>query len=66
MKIVLESLRFLLIFFISLTILSLITHLAFIMSGVDPEKYSWIAIVGAFIFMFVLYRNRGGERNITT
>ncbi|WP_117170310.1 hypothetical protein [Paraliobacillus sediminis] len=59
MKIVLESLRFYLIFFIFGTILTFITHLVFFTIGVDPEKFSWIAIVGAFIFMFVLYRNRG-------
>lgn len=59
MKIVLESLRFYFIFFIFLTILVFITHLVLFAIGVDPEKYSWIAIVGAFITNLLLYKNRG-------
>ncbi|WP_416150830.1 hypothetical protein ACM26V_07645 [Salipaludibacillus sp. HK11] len=59
MRIVLESLRFIFIFFILSTILGVVTHLILLSIGVNADKYSWTAVFGVFLLMFALYRNRG-------
>lgn len=59
MKIVLESLRFTAIVFILLPIFGLLTHLIYPLINMNPEKYEWTALIGVFIVMFFIYRNRG-------
>ncbi|RKL66555.1 hypothetical protein CR203_14800 [Salipaludibacillus neizhouensis] len=59
MRIVLESLRFIGIYFLLLTILGVITYLILSSFGLNAEKYSWTAIVSAFILIFVLYKKMG-------
>ncbi len=59
MKIVLETLRFIFIFFILSTIFSGIYHLAFSETMSDAEKYSWCIFAVSFIFMLVLYGRMG-------
>ncbi|MCT2535312.1 hypothetical protein NC661_21110 [Aquibacillus koreensis] len=59
MRVVLESLRFVIIFSLLWTMIGAITHLTLLSLGVIVEPYIWIAFVGVLIFMFALYRNRG-------
>ncbi|GIN59966.1 hypothetical protein J8TS2_42850 [Lederbergia ruris] len=58
MKIILESLRFMFIFLMLLTILGGIAHLTFSSIGI-AENYDWIAMIVAFSLTFVLYRYKG-------
>src|SRR5690625_161686 len=59
MKIILETLRFTLIFFVLSTIIGMITQISFLAIGIDPDKYSWIAIIGVFMLTFTIYRHKG-------
>ncbi|WP_162632573.1 hypothetical protein [Paraliobacillus zengyii] len=59
MKIVWESLRFILIFTILMLILGFITDLILLMIGLTAEIYRSIAIIAAFIITCLLYKKKG-------
>ncbi|WP_062049411.1 hypothetical protein [Bacillus sp. JCM 19034] len=59
MRVILETIRFVFIFFISLTILGILLQLIYLFAGVDTDKYDWTVIAAGLIFMFLLYKNRG-------
>ncbi len=59
MRIILELLRFSLIFFALSTMIGIITQITFLATGIDPEKHGWISVIIVFILIFALYRNKG-------
>lgn len=59
MKIILEALRFTLVFFILSAIIGMITHISFLEIGIAPDKYSWIGIIGVFMLTFAIYKHKG-------
>ncbi len=62
MRIVLESLRFVFIFSVLLTIIGVVFHLALLSIGFHADAYAWIGMVSSLILTFILYRNRGWEK----
>lgn len=62
MKIILETLRFILLFSVLSTVIGIITQITFLAIGIDPNKYGWIAIFIAFIFMIRLYKNKNWDK----
>ncbi|OEF95977.1 hypothetical protein [Desulfuribacillus alkaliarsenatis] len=58
MRVVLELLRIILIFAILATILGYIPDYIYSKLGIDTNKYGWTSIIGVFILIFVLYRNK--------
>lgn len=58
MRITLELLRIIFIFFIPMLILGGVFENLYINMGNGAEKYSWLSLIAIFIFMFVLYRNK--------
>jgi|SRR5690625_536543 len=62
MKILIETLRFTLVFFVLSTIIGMITEISFLAIGIDPDKYSWIAIIGVFMLTIAIYRHKDWGR----
>ena len=58
MKIILETLRFTLIFFVLSTMIGMIIEISSLTIGVAPNQYSWIAIIGVFMLTFAIYRHK--------
>lgn len=58
MRVLLELLRIIFIFSILATLLGGIPHAVYSNIGIDTDKYGWTAMIGVFILIFVLYRNR--------
>lgn len=56
MKIILESLRFMLIYFLFAAISGFIFFFMFSVIGANPEKYDWIVFIVALIVTLVLYK----------
>ncbi|RXJ04398.1 hypothetical protein DS745_03160 [Anaerobacillus alkaliphilus] len=58
MRVVLELLRIIFIFAILVTVLGGIPYGIYSSIGINTDKYGWTAILGVFILIFVLYRNK--------
>ncbi|QOY36620.1 hypothetical protein AWH56_002790 [Anaerobacillus isosaccharinicus] len=58
MRVLLELLRIIFIFAILATLLGGIPHAIYSNIGIDTDKYGWTAMLGVFIIIFVLYRNK--------
>ncbi len=58
MRVLLELLRIIFIFAILATLIGGMPHAIYSNMGIDTEKYGWTAMLGVFILIFVLYRNK--------
>ncbi|OIJ09070.1 hypothetical protein BKP35_17305 [Anaerobacillus arseniciselenatis] len=58
MRVLLELLRIIFIFAILATLLGGIPHAIYSNIGINTDKYGWIAMLGVFLLIFVLYRNK--------
>lgn len=58
MRVLLELLRIIFIFAILGTLLGAIPHMIYLNIGIDTETYGWKPMIGVFIIIFVLYRNK--------
>ncbi|OIJ16840.1 hypothetical protein BKP45_02740 [Anaerobacillus alkalidiazotrophicus] len=58
MRVLLELLRIIFIFAILATLIGGIPHAIYSNIGIHTEKYGWTAMLGVFILIFVLYRNK--------
>lgn len=58
MRIILELVRIILIFLFLGGILGNVVGTLYSNLGIDTEQYGWIAILGIYVFLFILYRNR--------
>ncbi|MDQ0297769.1 peptidoglycan/LPS O-acetylase OafA/YrhL [Salibacterium salarium] len=61
MRVTLESFRFVFIFFVLLTVLSVMSYMIYYsIIGDNAERYyGWTAAIGTFVIMLFLYRNKG-------
>lgn len=57
-RVILELLRIIFIFAIFATVLGAIPHAIYSTIGIDTDNYGWTAMLGVFILIFVLYRNK--------
>ncbi|RSL30498.1 hypothetical protein D7Z54_25685 [Salibacterium salarium] len=66
MRVTLESFRFVFIFFVLLTVLSVISYMIYYsIIGDNAERYyGWTAAIGTFVIMFFYIEIRGGARVI--
>lgn len=58
MKRLLGFIVFVLMFFVSLTLSSVIFYWIFSITGINFDKYGWTGVFGAFIVMYFIYRNK--------
>jgi hypothetical protein len=58
LRVLLELLRIIFIFAFLGMILGAIPHAIYSTIGIDTEKYGWSYMLGVFIVIFVLYRNK--------
>ncbi|OEF97229.1 hypothetical protein [Desulfuribacillus alkaliarsenatis] len=58
MRVVLELLRIIIIIAVLSTILGYIPHFIYSELGINTDRYGWASMIGVFILIFVLYRNR--------
>lgn len=58
MRLILELIRIIFIFAILATVLGGIPHAIYSTIGIDTDKYGWTAMIGVFVLIFVLYRNK--------
>ncbi|MFA9558231.1 hypothetical protein ACERII_13060 [Evansella sp. AB-rgal1] len=58
MRGLLELVRIIVIFAFLGTLLGFIPHGIYSTIGIDTDKYGWLYMLGIFIFVFVLYRNK--------
>ncbi|WP_217585978.1 hypothetical protein [Lentibacillus saliphilus] len=56
---ILESLRFIVVFHILLVLIGGMTHYFLEIIGVDADTYWWTVIIAVLIVTFTLYKNRG-------
>ncbi len=57
-RVILELFRIIIIFAILATVLGGIPHAFYTTIGIDTDNYGWTAMLGVFILIFVLYRNK--------
>ncbi|PLR75378.1 hypothetical protein CU633_21355 [Bacillus sp. V3-13] len=58
MKILLELLRIVFIFFFLGGIMATVLTNVYAMTGINVDDYNWMGVLGILILLFVLYRNR--------
>lgn len=58
MKRLLQFIVFVLMFFVSLMLSSVILYWIFSITGINFEKYGWTGVFGAFIAIYFIYRNQ--------
>jgi hypothetical protein len=58
LRVLLELLRIIFIFAFLGMLLGVIPHAIYSTIGMDTEKYGWSYMLGVFIVIFVLYRNK--------
>ncbi|PLR86701.1 hypothetical protein [Bacillus sp. V33-4] len=58
MRMVLELLRIVLVFFFLGGIMSTVLVNVYSMTGINVDDYDWMGVLGILILLFVLYRNR--------
>lgn len=59
MKIILESLRFIFIYFLSAMIARMLLFFILSMAGANPEQYDWLVLIVAFLFTLIVYKYTG-------
>ncbi|ADU32178.1 hypothetical protein Bcell_3944 [Evansella cellulosilytica DSM 2522] len=58
MRVLLELIRIIFIFAFLGVLLGIIPHSIYLLIGINTEKYAWSYMLGIFILIFVLYRNK--------